>query len=218
MSSIIKLEHIHKHYHRGDENLHVLNDFNLDIESGDMLAIMGPSGSGKTTLMNILGLLDTPSSGDFYLNGEKLESLTDDRRSELRGRHIGFVFQSFYLLPKLTAFENICLPGEIQKLDKKIIERRALELLEQMDIVQYKDHKPNALSGGQQQRVAVARALLCEPDLILADEPTGALDQKTSQTIMDLFLKLNREFNRTIVMITHDPKISAYCGRTVYVG
>lgn len=214
--SLIKLEGITKSYRVGAEDTTILKGIDLDIERGDFLAIMGPSGSGKSTLMNIIGCLDPPSTGHYFLNGEDISSYDEQGLAKVRNQQIGFVFQQFHLLPRLTAKKNVELPMIYAGLSKKEREERAEEALSLVGLKDRMDYLPNSLSGGQKQRVAIARSLVNEPSIILADEPTGALDTKTSETIMDLLTELN-EGGTTIALVTHEPEISEYTKRTIYV-
>ena len=213
MMAILKLTDICKDYQQGREPVRVLKNINLTVEKGDYLAIMGPSGSGKTTLMNIIGCLDVPTSGTYELDGKNLKDLSDDDLADIRNRHIGFVFQHFHLLPKMTALDNVALP--LLYADVPIRERRerAAEALKAVGLEQRMDFYPNQLSGGQCQRVAIARAMVGKPDLLLADEPTGALDTKSGNQIMDIFRQLSSD-GMTIVMITHEPSIADCTDKT----
>lgn len=212
--SLIKLENIVKIYKTADIETQVLKGINLTIEEGEFVCIMGVSGSGKTTLMNIIGCLDTPTSGRYLFKGKDISSLDDDTLSKIRNEHIGFVFQQFYLIQYLTAKENVLVPTLYSS--KYVPEDRAIFLLEKVGMKDKINLKPSQLSGGQQQRVAIARALINDPELIIADEPTGALDRKTAFEIMDIFSSLNKE-GKTILMVTHDPEIAKYAGRIIYI-
>lgn len=216
MKEVIRLENVNKIYETAGIKTHALKDINLTIYEGEFVAIMGASGSGKTTLMNIMGCLDTPTSGKYYLMGKDVSTLDDDHLSEIRNRYIGFVFQQFFLIPYLTAYENILVPVIYSKYNFKEKEKEAEEILEKIGLKDKKNHKPNQLSGGQQQRVAIGRALINNPELILADEPTGALDSKTAKEIMKIFVELNNS-GKTIVLITHDPNIASYARRIVKI-
>ncbi len=217
LSSVIELKQICKHYCLGNNKLPVLHDINLTIQSGELVAIMGPSGSGKTTLMNILGLLDHANRGTYSFAGREVQALSPDELAHVRGHFIGFVFQSFYLLPKLNALHNVMLPLRYQRKSLTDANARAEVILQRVAMETYKQHKPKELSGGQQQRIAIARALVSDPKVILADEPTGSLDSHTGQDIMDLFIELNRNEGKTIIIITHDPKISQQCQRIINI-
>lgn len=213
--SIINLAHIVKSFYIGKTKQTILHGVSLQIESGDMMAIMGESGSGKSTLMNIIGLLDLPDEGSYQLNGQEVSILKEDELANLRNRLIGFVFQQFFLLPRLTAVQNVGLPLTYRGTPAKEIHERAMMLLGKVGMSHRAHHRPNELSGGQQQRVAIARALVGDPALILADEPTGALDSKTTDEVLDLFLTLNQEEKKTIVMITHDHHVGDKCQRRI---
>ncbi len=207
---------IHKIYPLGDEELHVLRDINLRIEQGEYLSILGPSGSGKSTLMNIIGCLDTPTRGSYILHGRQVDDMNEKELARLRSKEIGFVFQNSQLLPRLTAQQNVELPLIYADVSTKERKRRAKEMLERVGLSDRMEHYPNQLSGGQQQRVAIARALVGNPSILLADEPTGALDQKTGRQVMQLFQSLNDE-GRTVIMITHDMNVAANARRTVHI-
>ena len=211
--AILKLTDICKDYQQGREPVRVLKNICMTVEKGDYLAIMGPSGSGKTTLMNIIGCLDVPTSGDYELDGNNLRDLSDDDLAEIRNKHIGFVFQHFHLLPKMTALDNVALPLLYADVSLKERRQRAAEALKAVGLEERMDFYPNQLSGGQCQRVAIARAMVGKPDLLLADEPTGALDTKSGNQIMEIFRQLSRD-GMTIVMITHEPAIAACADKT----
>ena len=214
--AILKLTDICKDYQQGREPVRVLKNVNLTVEKGDYLAIMGPSGSGKTTLMNIIGCLDVPTAGSYELDGKDLKDLNDDTLAEIRNKHIGFVFQSFYLMPKLDARDNVALPLLYADVPLKERRARAEEALKAVGLEDRMDFLPNQLSGGQCQRVAIARAMVTKPDLLLADEPTGALDTKSGNQIMDIFRQLSKE-GMTIIMITHEPSIAACADKTYHI-
>ncbi|ESP90613.1 ABC transporter ATP-binding protein [Pseudoalteromonas luteoviolacea] len=214
---MLKLTNISKSFCPGHTHLPILNNLSLSVSKGEMLAVMGRSGSGKTTLMNIAGLLDHPDSGEFELNGRSIMHMPDDELSRLRNESIGFVFQSFHLMPRLCAWENVAIPLLYRGVSEQEQKRRSLAMLAKVGMAERAEHKPNELSGGQRQRVAIARALVGKPDLILADEPTGALDPQVAQEIMELFLTLNREEQITLVIITHDPRVAAQCHRTLHM-
>ena len=211
---MIQLKNITKSYSMGKRELKVLQGVNLDINKGEMVAIMGPSGSGKSTLLNLIGLLDRPTSGSYILEGKEVSRLGGKELSRVRGQSIGFVFQSFNLLPYLSALGNVELG---QKYAGRIDSQKAKEALARMDLGDRIKHRPNELSGGEQQRVAVARALAKDPPLILADEPTGNLDSRSSKEIMSTLSDLHTEQNITLIMITHDPNIARYCQRIVHI-
>ena len=211
--AILQLTDICKDYQQGKEPVRVLKNINLTVEKGDYLAIMGPSGSGKTTLMNIIGCLDVPTSGSYTLEGRDLKDLSDDELAEVRNKHIGFVFQSFHLLPKMDALDNVALPLLYADVPLKERRERAEEALKAVGLGERIHFLPNQLSGGQCQRVAIARAIVGNPDLLLADEPTGALDTKAGNQIMEIFRGLSQK-GMTIIMITHEPSIAACADKT----
>ena len=214
--AILKLTDICKDYQQGKEPVRVLKNINLTVEKGEYLAIMGPSGSGKTTLMNLIGCLDVPTSGTYELDGKDLKDLNDDAMAEIRNKHIGFVFQHFHLLPKMDAIENVALPllyGDVTLAERR---ERAMEALKAVGLEDRMTFLPNQLSGGQCQRIAIARAMVGKPDLLLADEPTGALDTKSGAQIMEIFRKLSDE-GMTIIMITHEPAIAACADKTYHI-
>jgi putative ABC transport system ATP-binding protein len=211
---IIRLEHIHKSYFMGKQALPVLKGVSLNILKNEYVALMGPSGSGKSTLMNILGCLDTPTDGTYILNGQDVSKMADDDLADVRNMEIGFVFQQFNLLPRLTAAENVALPLVYAGIPRRQRLERAMAVLEKVGLADRSHHKPNELSGGQAQRVAIARALINNPSLILADEPTGNLDSKTSIEIMDIFTAIQSAGN-TVVLVTHEEDIANYANRIV---
>ena len=210
------MQNICKDYLMGEEVSHILKNVNLSIEEGEYLSVLGPSGSGKSTLMNIIGCLDVPTSGNYILQGRTVEDLTSGELADLRSREIGFIFQNSQLLPRLTAIRNVELPLIYAGVRPKERRRRATAMLERVGLADRMYHYPNQLSGGQQQRVAIARALVGNPSILLADEPTGALDQKTGKQIMELFQTINDD-GRTILMITHDMNIAAHAHRVVHI-
>ncbi|BCP61388.1 TPA: ABC transporter ATP-binding protein [Streptococcus suis] len=213
-NQLIKLTNINKSYRNGDQELRVLKDIDLEVEEGEFLAIMGPSGSGKSTLMNIIGLLDRSSSGNYWLEGEEVSQLSEKKLASVRNDQIGFVFQQFFLLSKLNALQNVELPLIYAGVPSAKRKKMAKQYLEKVELAERMTHLPSELSGGQKQRVAIARALVNTPAIILADEPTGALDTKTGQQIMELLIELNNE-GKTIIMVTHEPEIAAYAKRTI---
>lgn len=213
---MIIMENIIKSYKIAKEDLHVLSHINLTIQTGEFAAIMGPSGSGKSTLMNLIGCLDTPTSGNYYFAGENVASYKDEDLAHIRNSSIGFVFQHFQLLPRLSALKNVELPMIYAGISKSERRDRSEEALRKVGLADRMDYLPSALSGGQKQRVAIARAIVNEPKLLLADEPTGALDSKTSETIMEQFTKLNDE-GATIILVTHEAEIASYAKRTIMV-
>ncbi len=215
---VIDLQDIVKIYQMGQVQVHALRGVSLQVRRGEMLAIMGPSGSGKSTLMNIIGALDTPTSGRYFLEGQDVSRLNDNQLAEIRNKRIGFVFQNFNLLPRLTALEQVELPLIYAGIrSRKERRRRAQEALELVGLGDRLHHRPNELSGGQQQRVAIARALVNNPSIILADEPTGNLDSKSGAEVMYIFQQLNREQGITVVLVTHEPDIARHTRRIVYL-
>jgi putative ABC transport system ATP-binding protein len=212
--ALIELRDVRKTYLMGDQEVHALNGVDLDISAGEYLAIMGASGSGKSTMMNLLGCLDTPTSGSYSLNGTKVEELSDEQLARIRNREIGFVFQTFNLLARTTALRNVELPLVYRGIPRKERLERARATLERVGLGSRVDHQPNELSGGQRQRVAIARALVTDPSIVLADEPTGNLDSATSVEIMELFDDLHRQGN-TMILVTHEPDIAAHANRRV---
>lgn len=216
MTKLIELKGINKTYKNGDQELRVLKDIDLEVEKGEFVAIMGPSGSGKSTLMNVIGLLDRPTSGEYFLEGQEVGNLSEKKLARVRNEQIGFVFQQFFLLSKLNAFQNVELPliyAGVHPAKRKEI---AEQYLEKVELGSRMHHLPSELSGGQKQRVAIARALVNQPAIVLADEPTGALDTKTGEQIMDLLTKLNQE-GKTIIMVTHEPEIAAFANRRIVI-
>ncbi len=212
--AIIELKDIQRHFKMGNEVVKALRGIDLSIDKGEYVALMGPSGSGKSTLMNILGALDTPTSGRYKLNNQEVEQLSDNELAEIRNKEIGFVFQTFNLLPRTTALENVALPLVYAGKSKAERIKRAEEVLQMVGLADRMTHKPNELSGGQRQRVAIARALVNNPSIILADEPTGNLDSKTSEEIMELFDELHQK-GHTIVLVTHEEDIAEYAQRII---
>jgi ABC-type lipoprotein export system ATPase subunit len=216
---LIRLEDVRKTYHLGEVDVPVLKGISLTIARGEMVALMGASGSGKSTLMNILGCLDRPSSGRYWLDGEEITNLTKDERAIIRNRKIGFVFQSFNLLPRTSALEQVIMPltyahGRVSSREGY---RRAEALLERVGLGDRMDHEPSQLSGGQQQRVAIARSLINEPPIVFADEPTGNLDSKTSKEVLTMFQRLAAEENITVIIVTHDAGVGSYAQRTIRI-
>ena len=212
--NVIEIRNIIRDFKLGQEIVHVLKGIDLDIKRGEYVAIMGPSGSGKSTLMNLLGCLDTPTAGSYILNGNDVSQMTDDELAEIRNTEIGFVFQTFNLLPRTTALENVALPMVYAGASKKERQERATQVLADVGLADRMDHKPNQLSGGQRQRVAVGRALVNSPSIILADEPTGNLDSKTGMEIMGLFDDIHAAGN-TVIMVTHEEEIAAHAKRII---
>ncbi len=213
---MIKLKNIKKSYGEEAQRIQVLKDIDLTIEAGELVSIMGPSGSGKSTLLNIIGILDTADTGQYFLAGEEMLNLTEKKAAYLRNQHLGFVFQAFNLLPFKTALENVALPLYYQNIARKERKIRAAEILERVGLSDRSSHLPSELSGGQKQRVAIARALVTNPKLILADEPTGALDSVTSKEVMDLFKDVHKS-GKTIVIVTHEDEVAAQTQRIIRV-
>lgn len=213
MSSLIKLEKITKQYELGNNTLLALKGIDFELQRGEMSAIVGMSGSGKSTLMNIIGFLDQPSSGRYFFDGLDVSSFSEDELADIRNKKIGFVFQSFFLLQRVSALQNVMLPLFYRGTEREEAKARAHALLEKVGMQAFTEHKPNQLSGGQQQRVAIARALVGDPDVILADEPTGALDSQTGNEVMQFLKDLNKKEGRTILIITHDKAVSAECNK-----
>lgn len=217
--NLIDIKDLYKTYHMGDVNVPVLKGVSLSVHKGEFIALMGSSGSGKSTLMNILGCLDRPSSGKYYLEGEEISSLSTDRRSRIRNSRIGFVFQSFNLLPRVSALENVIMPlaYAATHISSKDAREKGMKLLTQFGISDRFNHEPSRLSGGQQQRVAIARSLVCDPPILLADEPTGNLDSHTGEEVLELFKNLNKEKNLTIIMVTHDKEVAMHAQRVIHI-
>jgi putative ABC transport system ATP-binding protein len=213
---IIKTNNIKRVFEVGSETVHALKGINLNVESGEFISIMGPSGSGKTTLMNIIGCLDTPSSGEYFLNNQLVNDLNEDQLANIRNKEIGFVFQSFHLLAKNSALNNVLLPMKYAGANMNEAEKRAKHVLDQVGLSDRINHGPSELSGGQQQRVAIARALVNKPSILFADEPTGNLDSKTGEDVMNLFKGLNQE-GQTIILITHEEEIAMQSKRIVNI-
>lgn len=214
---MIELRNIHKSYPVGHNRLHVLKGLDLTIEAGEMVSIMGSSGSGKSTLLNVLGLLDTYDEGEYRLRGRLMKDLSERQAARLRNEHLGFIFQSFNLIPFKTALENVALPLYYKGVRRGVRNARAGEYLERMGLLDWAEHLPTELSGGQQQRVAIARALISQPDVLLADEPTGALDSQTSLQIMDILHAINTEEGTTLVIVTHEHDISQLTQRIIHL-
>jgi putative ABC transport system ATP-binding protein len=213
--TIIHLHDVTKHYQMGDNVVKAVDGINIDIKRGDFVAVMGPSGSGKSTSMNLIGSLDMPTHGHIFLDGEDISSLDESELAQVRGKNIGFIFQQFNLIPTLTVKENVVLPMTLQGLSVEEREEKAEKILRRLDLSERMNHYPNQISGGQQQRVAIARALANDPEVILADEPTGNLDTKTGLKVMDFLTELNKE-GRTIVLVTHSPELAKQYAHTVY--
>lgn len=216
MSNVIELENVNKTYKIGSVKVTILKDISLRIDDGEFVAIMGPSGSGKSTLMNLIGLLDRPTSGRVTLNGKDVSKIKDSNLAKIRGKGIGFVFQSFHLYPTLSVLQNIQLPMRIHEFEEREISGKSLKLLNAIGLSHRKDYIPSKLSGGEMQRVAIARAMSTDPSIILADEPTGNLDSKTGEEIMKLFKNLNSD-GKTIILITHDDYVAKFAGRIIKI-
>lgn len=214
--ALIETRDLWKTYEMGTEQIHALQGVSIQIERGEYVAIMGPSGSGKSTLMNLIGCLDTPSKGSYLLNDKQVSQMNDDELARIRNEEIGFVFQTFNLLPRATALHNVELPLIYAGVPAKVRGQRAAEALDKVELSERKTHRPNQLSGGQRQRVAIARALVNNPSILLADEPTGNLDSKTGVEIMALFARLH-EAGNTIVLVTHEPDVAAYAHRAIHI-
>ena len=217
MDTLVTIRDLHKVYYRGSERIDVLQGVTLDIPRGDFLALMGPSGSGKTTLLNLMGGLDTPSEGSIEVAGDRIDKMSSGRLAAWRARHIGFVFQMYNLLPVLTAARNVELPLLLTKLSSADRKRRVQVALSVVGLAERANHYPRQLSGGQEQRVGIARAIVTDPTLLLCDEPTGDLDRKSGDEILDLLQTLNREHGKTVVMVTHDPHAAARAQRTLHL-
>jgi len=217
MSSLIEVNSVNKTYKRGEETLVVLDDLSLEIQKGDFLALMGPSGSGKSTLLNLIGGLDTPTSGEIIVNEQHLEAMNASSLSDWRANNVGFIFQFYNLLPILTANKNVEIPLLLTNLSGSQRKEHVSTALNVVGLSDRGTHKPNELSGGQQQRVAIARALVSDPDILVCDEPTGDLDRNTASEILDLLQILNREHGKTILMVTHDPVAAEFAKRTLHL-
>ena len=215
---LIELRDIHKTYHLGEVDVPVLKGISLRVAQGELVALMGTSGSGKSTLMNILGCLDHPTTGEYWLDGEEISGLSSKQRARVRKRMIGFVFQTFNLLPRTSALENVVMPlAYVEDIAERQMRQRATELLQKVGLAERLDHQPSQLSGGQQQRVAIARSLVNQPRILLADEPTGNLDSRTSEEILQMFQALNRSDGLTIILVTHDPGVANHAQRIVRI-
>jgi putative ABC transport system ATP-binding protein len=217
MASVVSFRNVSKHYIRGKQTVTVLDHFDLEIDQGEFVAIMGPSGSGKTTLLNLIGGLDRPSSGEVTVAGERLDQLSGSGLSKWRAHHVGFIFQFYNLLPTLSAERNVELPLLLTSLSGAERRRKVAAALQLVGLADRAKHKPGELSGGQQQRVAIARALIADPTILICDEPTGDLDRHTAEEILGLLQTLNRQYGKTIIMVTHDPKAASYASRQLQV-
>jgi putative ABC transport system ATP-binding protein len=217
MASVVSFNNVSKRYTRGKQNVAVLDHFNLEIGEGEFVAIMGPSGSGKTTLLNLIGGLDRPSSGQVTVAGERLDQLSGSGLSKWRARHVGFIFQFYNLLPTLSGERNVELPLLLTSFSRAERRRKVAAALQLVGLADRAKHKPGELSGGQQQRIAIARALIADPTILICDEPTGDLDRHTAEEILGLLQTLNRQYGKTIIMVTHDPKAASYASRQLQV-
>jgi len=217
MASVVSFRNVSKHYVRGKQTVAVLDHFDLEIDQGEFVAIMGPSGSGKTTLLNLIGGLDRPSSGEVTVAGERLDQLSGSGLSKWRAHHVGFIFQFYNLLPTLSAERNVELPLLLTSLSGAERRRKVAAALQLVGLADRAKHKPGELSGGKQQRIAIARALIADPTILICDEPTGDLDRHTAEEILGLLQTLNRQYGKTIIMVTHDPKAASYASRQLQV-
>jgi len=217
MNSVVDIRNVHKIYTRGPEKLDVLKGVTLQVAQGEFLALMGPSGSGKTTLLNLMAGIDTPTSGDVTVNGRDIGKMGEDQLAAWRTRNVGYVFQSFNLVPVLTAYENVELPLLLLPIDRKRRHEQVMTALEVVGLAERKKHLPSQLSGGQEQRVAIARAIATDPALVLGDEPTGDLDRENAEAMMELITTLCREFQKTFVIVTHDPKVAERASRVLHM-
>ena len=217
MSTLVSIRNLHKTYQRGPEKVDVLRGIDLDIEHGDFVALMGPSGSGKTTLLNLIGGLDSPSSGSIEIAGQRIDAMKSGQLAQWRSNHVGFVFQFYNLMPTLTAQKNVELPLLLTRLGAADRRRRAQIALTLVGLADRRSHRPNELSGGQQQRVAIARAIVSDPTFLICDEPTGDLDRHSAEEILNLLQMLNRDHGKTIIMVTHDPKAAEYATHTIHL-
>ncbi len=215
---ILKLDKLNKHYKDKKRDLHIIRDLDLEVTEGELVSILGKSGSGKSTLLNLIGLLDKPDTGRIYFDNVEVDNLKGTNIDLIRNEMLGFVFQFHYLLPEFTALENVMMPALAKDFNKKAeIEKRAMKLLEEVELADRAHHKPNELSGGEKQRVAIARALINSPKILLADEPTGNLDEETSERIHELFHRINKEMNQSIVVVTHSRELAKICHRRLYL-
>lgn len=214
---LVKAKDLTKVYQMGDVEVHALRGLSMEIERGEVVSIMGPSGSGKSTLMNTIGCLDRPTSGEYYLDGEEVANMSDDQLADVRNRKVGFVFQSFNLLPRVTAITNVELPLRYSGVPRKERRQKAIDALTSVGLGDRVGHRPNELSGGEQQRVAIARALVNDPAIIMADEPTGNLDTKSGDEIMEILLDLNKKHGTTLIIVTHDPEVAEQTERVISI-
>ena len=215
--AVIKLDNVWKKFKLAEEELSILKGINLEIMPGSFTTIMGPSGSGKSTLMYLLGLLDTPSTGKIFLNGQDVSGFSEDKLAQVRGKKIGFIFQQFNLLQNLTALENVMLPMIFQGISEEQRIEKAKKLLDSVDLEHRINHKPKEMSGGEQQRMAIARSLVNDPEILIGDEPTGNLDSATGKTVMEILTKLHKEQKKTIIVVTHDPNIAKYSQNVIHI-
>jgi putative ABC transport system ATP-binding protein len=213
----IALSHVHKHYRRGGQSVPVLQDLSLNVEAGDFVALMGPSGSGKSTLLNLIAGIDRPDSGEIRIAGQDIATLSEAALARWRAQNVGFIFQFYNLIPVLTAYENVALPLQLTDLTGQEKHKRVTDALAQVGLADRMDHRPNELSGGQQQRVAIARALITNPDIIVADEPTGDLDRQSAEDILAMLERLNQQMGKTILMVTHDPKAAGHARSVLHL-
>ena len=217
MSSFISFENVEKRYGTGEVSVQALHDASFIIEKGEICVIVGPSGAGKTTLLNILGGMDTLTSGQVFLDGREVSAFNSRQLADYRRRDIGFVFQSYNLLPQYSALENVAMPLALRGMPKKEREEEAMKMLTQVGLAEHAEHKPSELSGGQQQRVGIARAIITAPEIVFADEPTGNLDTKTGEEVMELLKKIFKERNTTFILVSHDPDMRRYAGREIHI-
>lgn len=217
MDSFIEIRNLRKVYRVGSEKVVALNNINLTVHKGEICCLLGTSGSGKSTLLNIMAGLEKPTKGEIIINGKHLEKMNEKQISKFRSENIGFIFQSYNLMPYLTALENVSLPLVFRKIPKSIRDRKAAKMLELVGLKTHLKHKPSQMSGGQQQRVGIARAFVAKPSLVFADEPTGNLDSRTSKEVMELMVSYARENNQTLIIVTHDREIAAYADRIIYI-
>lgn len=214
---VIRIENATKTYHMGEESIHALNGINIEIKRGEYVSIVGPSGSGKTTLLDVLSCMLRPTHGEVYVNGHAISKLNDDELAQIRGKTIGFIFQTFNLIPRLTAMENVMLPLWFQAVPMELREKRARDALESVGLGHRLHHRPSELSGGQRQRVAIARALATNPDVIVADEPTGNLDSESGKQVLKIIEQLHEEKGKTIIMVTHDVAVASFARRSIHI-
>ncbi len=218
MNRILELKKVNRHYKDKNRNLEIIKDLDWQVNEGDFVAVLGKSGSGKSTFLNLIGMLDEPSSGNIMINNKEVSKLNQDERDRMRNEFLGFIFQFHFLLPEFTALENVIMPALVnKKVNKKEVEERAKELLKEVGLEDRIDHKPSELSGGEKQRVAIARALINSPKILLADEPTGNLDEETSEVIHNILRRINEKHNQTIIVVTHSQELASICRERVYL-